>query len=337
MFEFFFEFLVPIFNLPTEIDTLAADTDTVKQLGLPTLLPLTLDLDTMTGVFIGAITNWLDPRLLALNPQLEPWFQATNSSTNITIVVGATATSDPNASARLLFSVMRHSTLAAKDENAFALRLAPTATTKAYNSYFTTRPFTAVATKAPQSSNIIMVDVESRLSIKATTVSGSISYRALGAGAGNGEFDPATEFQLQIKNSGGLTETVQPNSDALRSCSQAYTVLNDEAVVDSSSLTTDEILSGVDAELLNEKISYMRNWTNQANWIDIVNPAPGQIQQILNTDSCYLYDKSICGDCTCLIPLSMEKKRGASEDGGRVLLNFLIDNATYSCLIICFF
>ena len=269
---------VPIFTLPDEVNTLAADDEMVKELDLPTLLPLVLDTESLTGIFLGAITDWLDPRMLSLNPQLEPWFRAANCSTNLTIVVGATSANDPNTASRLLFSLMTQSTFADKSEYAWAFPLKDASLTagtgtKSYNQYFTTVPFRAVAARAPSST--ILIDVEDRLPIKSTTTSGSVSYRLVGTGSGTGEFSPASEFQLKVINSDGVTQIVQPDSNALRSCSQVYTILDGRSLVSTDdTVSSDELLSGVDAESLAESIRSVRNWDTQTQWIDSNRPAP---------------------------------------------------------------
>ena len=292
--------VVPIFNLPDAIKKLAKDATKVKELGLPTLLPLTLDLEVMTGIYICSITNWLDPRLLALNPQLSPWFAVTNSSTNLTLIAGATSTTDPNTASRLLFKMMESSDMAQLDEYAFALRAKPTMTTSStttatgviasdYNSYFTSYPFAAIRNRYPTSPNMVLIEYEARLSLKTLSTPGSVSYRILGTGTGTGEFDPSTEFQFKIKNSNGVNEIIQPNTASLRRCSQIHTLFTSDQITSSamatSLMTNDEMLNGFDSEVIKEKITNLYDWEVQRTWINQQRPAPGQSDILTHSET----------------------------------------------------
>ena len=266
--------LVLTFNLPVEVKSLSTDTGRVKRLGLPALLPLTLDLETLTAIFIGQLTDWLDLRMLALNPQLLPWFTVANCSTQLQIVVGATSPKDANTLSRLLFSLMAKSQMAQEPQYSYAFPLASglDAVTAIYNQFFDTVPFTAIAGRAPNTT--VLVDVESRLPIKSRSIPGSISYRPLGTTTATGAHDSSVEFQLKIINSEGQAEIVQPTTASLRKCVQKH-VLLDDSLVTTSSKTNSELLSGVDAELIQQNIESLMDWSTQQNFVQELAPHPG--------------------------------------------------------------
>ena len=83
--------VVITFNLPTELKDFIALT-TTKDLDLPELYPLRLGLELCTKMFLGDVSSWLDPDLVALNPQLSPWFAASGASTHLQLlIVGASS------------------------------------------------------------------------------------------------------------------------------------------------------------------------------------------------------------------------------------------------------
>jgi len=175
----------PIFTLPTKLTTFAA-LATTKNLNLPSLYPLKLDMELTARIFIGEVASWLDDGMVLLNPQLPAWFNASAASPVLQVIVGATAASDPMSAAKLLFQRLRHTATAAANPWAFA---EPAAATGPQSNPFL--PVIARSAEDRTRANFTLINVESRLPTKSLQVGGSVSYRQMT------QFpDPLTEFQF---------------------------------------------------------------------------------------------------------------------------------------------
>jgi hypothetical protein len=275
--------VAPIFCLPFASQSLYANALASEALGLPALYPLLLNLEVMTQLFIGVITSWLDPQLQLLNPQLAPWFAATSASTNITLIVGATSALDPLKGAKLLFQTMRASRTSKLPSSRWAFPTAGWTTTDSSGAVTTVNPFTAVAKAAARAgwaSSVYMTDVESRLTLKASITSGSISYRMLGTGASTtsttGKTDPTVEWQMVQLNSAGMSEIVAPTTGALRQCSVAHlTVAGVPNVSPMTSAANSATLDGMSAGAITNAIERMLLLSTQQSWIAPLAPQPG--------------------------------------------------------------
>jgi hypothetical protein len=162
-------------------------------------------------LFLGDVTSWLDPALVALNPQLPAWFNTSGASTHLQLIVGASAPTDAINSAKLLFDVMAQSDWAA--QNAWAFEPRPTNVGPDSNPFI---PVLARSAIEPGRANFTLINIEDRLTIEVGTVSGAVSYRPIGGGSEEPlppGADPATTVR----------ETIPSSTDALKKCAAEYT------------------------------------------------------------------------------------------------------------------
>ena len=236
--------VVPIFNLPTAVVALytsnaALDTPDPS---LPALYPLRIDLESLAAIFLGDIDSWLDPQLVALNPQLPTWFTASGAKTNLTVLVGASSGSDPAMASRLLFQAITQSQTALLPRHAY--------TQSILGSALGLNPFLQVVANNP--SRVAMIDTEARLTFKLATKPGAVSYRLVGQVT-----DIKSEFQFVQRNSKGVVETVAPQVSSMGSCGS-------------------EILAmPSDSSLVPEAITRILDPATQKSMVSVTSPTPG--------------------------------------------------------------
>jgi hypothetical protein len=269
--------VVPIFNLPTPIQTLYANPALILTLGLPPLYPLYLTLEVMTVLFLGQIGSWLDPQLVALNPQLPAYFTASGASDNLTLIVGSTSPLSSLRATRLLWQTMAASQTAALDSSAYAFPLGGWTTIDETGLTTTVNPFTAVLARYP--TTVQMIDFEARLTLKMSAVSGSVSYRLLGTGEATtsttGLTDATVEWQLKQVNSLGVSEIVQPTTGALRQCSVGHLSLPGvRSVLPVTSLANSAPIDSIDSSAVSAKIALLSLISTQSRWVMPASPAP---------------------------------------------------------------
>ena len=148
--------------------------------GLPQLLPLALNLETVVGIFTGQITSWTDPAILATSPQVGPWFAAhPQLSTSFTPVICCSNTADPQVAGTLLFQALNQTKVA----------LNPTS-----SKYFSL-PL-SWSEQMRDSTAFNLQEFETRMTPKSTNTQAAggstISYRMITSAA----TDPATEFRI---------------------------------------------------------------------------------------------------------------------------------------------
>jgi len=211
--------ITPIFTLPTALTTFAALAST-KDLNLPDLYPLKLDMELTARIFIGEVTSWLDAGLILLNPQLPAWFNASRADPALQIIVGATDATDTMTAARLLFGHLRRTQTAAANPWAFEV---PAAVTGPQSNPFL--PIIARSATNSSRANFTLIDTENRLSVKCSQVSGSVSYRQMTQFA-----DPQIEFQFveplpEGADPATAERTIIPSSvESVKKCGTRYTL-----------------------------------------------------------------------------------------------------------------
>jgi len=246
--------VVPIFVLPSAVTTFAAKASTAA-LGLPPLLPLRVDLELLTLLFLGEINSWTDARVLVLNPQLAPWLAASNASTVLQVVVGATAASDAMSAGKLLFQQMARSNVAADPQYAWAF--VPPAVVSGPGS----NPFLPVVKQSSANTSravVTLINVESRLLTKLQSIGSGVSYASMDA-----VFTPASEFQLVLPRSSEADPlvVVEPTIEALQQCSASYFETDTW-----DSMTNDQ---------QDAYASYLESPTTQRQWVDASRAVPG--------------------------------------------------------------
>jgi len=246
--------VVPIFRLPSALMAFYHNPAT-SALGLPALFPLLLDLETTTALFLGLIPTWTDARMLALNPQLELWFAQSHADPALTVVVGATSAHDQLGATRVLFQQMRETDVAANNSWAFL----PTIAQSGPNS----NPFLSVITPVtvnnlPARAPFILIDLESRLTLKLSTLDSGVSYRMM-----NTLEDITEEFQfVHSAPPKGVATTAIPSSvAALQQCGTRF--------------TNPAGLGSMSPAEVDAHVALLGEPSTQRNWVDARNPEPG--------------------------------------------------------------
>jgi len=196
--------VVPTFSLPVNVTTLWGKRTVSNSLGaLPSLYPLTIDLETLALIFTGEITGWLDQRMLDLNPQLEPWFRLSFADRRLYAVICCSNLADPLVSTTTLMPYLLK-TQAFKD----ALGASIVSTLTAQTMWSTLNTAAPVATRS-------MVDRESTVYAKLLMQPGSVSYKQMASPT----FTQTTDFQLMVKPSAAAAAyTVKPTPASMSAC-----------------------------------------------------------------------------------------------------------------------
>ena len=202
----FYAGVVVTFTLPSPIvanySKWNALTDTRG--GLPQLLPLAIDLETVAGIFAGQITQWTDPAILATAPQVGNWFAAhPQVSTAFTPVVCCSNTQDQQSAGVLLLQALNQTKVAQAEASQKYFKL-PISWTE----------------QMRVSSAFDLADIEARMSSRATSnqllrSQSTISYRMISGVT----TDPASEFQI-VQTVASQVETVLPQPSAFTACVQ---------------------------------------------------------------------------------------------------------------------
>lgn len=200
--------VVPTFNLPSALKSLYTQRSPTNSLGLPDLYPLRVDLETLASIFLGSINSWTDPRMVALNPQLGPWFDAVpNAPRLLSTVVCCKDPEDAQVAGTILLRALGQT---AAFRSALGSAVAARLTARTI--------FPAIASlssSSPYPSNQSFVDRETTMSVKLIMHPGSVGYRLINAGTTN----PQTEFQLMRRDhDGDADETLDPTPASMQRC-----------------------------------------------------------------------------------------------------------------------
>jgi ABC-type phosphate transport system substrate-binding protein len=171
--------------------------------GLPALLPLAIDLETVAGIFSGQITSWTDPAILATSPQVGPWFAAhPKVSTAFSTVVCCADPGQQQAAGVLLLQSLNQTKVAQTD---------------GFKKYFQLPVSWAQQVKT---SAFDLIDVEARLFPRSIGLQifgrSTISYRMVSTSTS----DRASEFRI-VQKVADQVETLLAQPSAFQPCVQA--------------------------------------------------------------------------------------------------------------------
>ena len=197
--------VVPTFNLPSALKSLYAQRSPTNLLSLPDLYPLRVDMELLALIFLGSVSSWVDPRMVALNPQLKSWFDAVpNAPTRLSTVICCQDPDDAQVAGTIL-------TRALVQTAAFQSALGSAASDLTARSIWPA--VAALTASSPYPSNQSFVDRETTVAVKLIMSPGSVGYRLINAGATN----PQIEFQL-LRRRAGDEETLDPTPASMQSC-----------------------------------------------------------------------------------------------------------------------
>jgi hypothetical protein len=171
--------------------------------GLPNLLPMALDMETVAGIFAGQITSWTDPAILATSPQVGDWFNAhPQVSTAFKPIVCCSNILDAQAAGTLLLQALNQTKVAKNPAS----------------SKFFTLPV-SWSEQQKVSTAFTLLDIEARMTAKMTAAqtagSSTISYRLITTSA----TDPVSEFRIiQTVAGQAQPESVPAQPSAFKSC-----------------------------------------------------------------------------------------------------------------------
>ena len=160
---------------------------------------MSLDLETVAGIFSGEIISWIDPAILATSPQVGAWFNAhPQVSTAFTPVVCCSNPTQQQSAGVLLLQ---------------SLNTTKVAQTDAFKKYFTL-PVSWTEQLKPSDSMFQLLESESRMTARSSTLQtmgqSTISYRMISTAT----TDPTSEFRIvQQKSDVGMTEPASIGGD----------------------------------------------------------------------------------------------------------------------------
>ena len=227
--------VVPIFSLPPAVVQTANNT---AYAALSPLYPLTLNVDTLASIFLGQITNWLHPAIVATNPSLPTRFLNTSASTTLTAIVCCSSAVDPLANTNGLASALY--AVSAVWRAAFPVRPVPMSWGTISNGVLYSNITnlvsvvngTNVTSVVTVTSNVSIIANENEMKAAVFSTAGSVGYSRIAEATQ----DDSYQFRLLLSGATASAVPVPATPAAMSACLTAATFSLDAATLDLSQL-----------------------------------------------------------------------------------------------------